>query len=143
LAGSQLQQTYAGGRANVESNQLSALNDLAARISNARIAAQNDQLERDTQLETALAKILGTGYLDPTSKDPLVQGTLTDLVPDFKVPEPPVQSAPVAKLAQQVANAKNQTLVNRANQFIAANPTATLAEVKKEFPQLTGAKKKK
>ena len=143
LAGSQLQQTYGAGRAGVEEQQLAALNALATRISEARINAENEQLQRDQQIQAALAGILGTGYLDPTSKDPLVQGTLTDLVPDYKAPEPPRQSPPVAKLAQQVANAKNQALVNRANQFIERNPTATLAEVKKEFPQLTGAKKKK
>jgi len=143
LAGSQLQSIYGGGRADVESQQLSALNALATKISEARINAENEQLQRDQAIQTALAGILGTGYLSPTSKDPLVQGTLTDIVPDYKAPKPPVQSAPVAKLAQQVANAKNQALVNRANQFIERNPTATLAEVKKEFPQLTGAKKKK
>ena len=143
LAGSQLQSIYGGGRADVESQQLSALNALATRISEAKINAENEQLQRDQAIQTALAGILGTGYLSPTSKDPLVQGTLTDIVPDYKAPKPPMQSPPVAKLAQQVANAKNQALVNRANQFIERNPTATLAEVKKEFPQLTGAKKKK
>ena len=143
LAGSQLQSIYGGGRADVESQQLSALNALATRISEAKINAENEQLQRDQAIQTALAGILGTGYLSPTSKDPAVQTELEALVPGYKRIEPPVQSAPVAKLAAQVANAKNQTLVNRANQFIERNPTATLAEVKKEFPQLTGAKKKK
>ena len=146
LAGSQLQSIYGGGRADVESQQLSALNALATRISEAKINAENEQLQRNQAIQTALAGILGTGYLSPTSTDPLVQSTLTDIVPDYKAPEvkqPPVQSAPVAKLAQQVANAKNQALVNRANQFIAANPTATLAKVKEEFPELTAAAAKK
>lgn len=146
LAGSQLQSIYGGGRADVESQQLSALNALATKISEAKIAAENEQLQRNQAIQTALAGILGTGYLSPTSTDPLVQGTLTDIVPGYKAPEvkqPPVQSAPVAKLAQQVANAKNQALVNRANTFIAANPTATLAKVKEEFPQLTAAAAKK
>ena len=146
LAGSQLQSIYGGGRADVESQQLSALNALATRISEAKINAENEQLQRDQAIQTALAGILGTGYLSPTSTDPLVQSTLTDIVPDYKAPEvkqPPRQSAPVAKLAQQVANAKNQTLVNRANQFIAANPTATPAQVAKAFPSLTAAAKKK
>jgi hypothetical protein len=65
------------------------------------------------------------------------------LVPGYKRIEPPKQSAPVAKLASQVANATNKALVNRANKFIAANPTATLAQVKEEFPQLTAAAAKK
>jgi hypothetical protein len=58
-------------------------------------------------------------------------------------PVAPVQSASVARLAQQVANAKNQTLVNRANAFIEANPTATPAQVAKAFPSLTASAKKK
>jgi hypothetical protein len=56
-------------------------------------------------------------------------------------PVAPVQSASVARLAQQVANAKNQTLVNRANAFIEANPTATPAQVAKAFPSLSKKKK--
>jgi hypothetical protein len=143
LAGSQLQQTYGAGRAGVEAEQLSALNALATRISEARIAAENEQLQRDQAIQTALAGILGTGYLSPTSKDPAVQTELEALVPGYKRIEPPKQSAPVAKLASQVANATNKALVNRANKFIAANPTATLAQVKEEFPQLTAAAAKK
>jgi hypothetical protein len=145
LAGSQLQQTYAGGRANVESAQLSALNDLAARISNARISAQQAQTQQEQTLERALAAIYGTGYTAP----PVVPvtgtetDTVTDTVTETVAPAAPVQSAPVARLATQVANAKNQALVNRANKFIAANPTATLAQVKEEFPDLTAAAAKK
>jgi hypothetical protein len=145
LAGSQLQSIYGAGRANVESEQLSALNDLAARISNARISAQQAQTQQEQTLERALAAIYGTGYTAP----PVVPvtgtetDTVTDTVTETVAPAAPVQSAPVAKLAQQVANAKNQALVNRANQFIERNPTATLAEVKKEFPDLTAAAAKK
>jgi hypothetical protein len=139
LAGSQLQSIYGSGRANVESEQLSALNALASQISNARIAAQQAQTAQEQAIQNALAAVYGTGYTAP----PPVTDTVTDTVTETVAPAAPVQSAPVAKLAQQVANAKNQTLVNRANAFIEANPTATPAQVAKAFPSLTAAAKKK
>ena len=126
LAGSQLQSIYGSGRANVESEQLSALNALATQISNARITAAQQQAAQETAIQNALAGIYGTGYTAP----PPVTDTETETVTEKVETKAPVQSAPVARLAQQVANAKNQTLVNRANTFIENNPTATLAQVK-------------
>jgi hypothetical protein len=140
LAGSQLQSIYGSGRANVESEQLAALNALAAQISNARIAAQQAQTSQETAIQNALATLYGTGLITPppvVTENPVVD----TVVP--VVPTAPVQSAPVARLAQQVANAKNQTLVNRANAFIEANPTASAAVVAKAFPSLSAAAKKK
>ena len=139
LAGSQLQSIYGSGRAGVESEQLAALNALATQISNARIAAQQAQVAQENAIQNALATIYGTGYTAP----PPVTDTVTDTVTETVVPQPPVQSAPIARLASQVANAKNQTLVNRANAFIEANPNATAAQVAKAFPSLTAAAKKK
>jgi hypothetical protein len=139
LAGSQLQSIYGSGRANVESEQLSALNALATQISNARIAAQQAQTAQEQAIQNALAAVYGTGYTTP----PPVTGTETETVTETVAPVAPVQSASVARLAQQVANAKNQTLVNRANAFIEANPTATPAQVAKAFPSLTASAKKK
>jgi outer membrane translocation and assembly module TamA len=141
LAGSQLQSIYGSGRANVESEQLSALNALATQISNARITAAQQQAAQETAIQNALAGIYGTGYTAPPVVP--VTGTETETVTETVAPTAPVQSAPVARLAQQVANAKNQTLVNRANAFIEANPTATPAQVAKAFPSLTAAAKKK
>lgn len=141
LAGSQLQSIYGSGRANVESEQLSALNALASQISNARIAAQQAQTAQEQAIQNALATVYGTGYTAPPAAP--VTETVTDTVTETVAPTAPVQSAPVARLAQQVANAKNQTLVNKANAFIEANPTATLAQVKKAFPSLTAAAAKK
>ena len=141
LAGSQLQSIYGSGRANVESEQLSALNALASQISNARIAAQQAQTAQEQAIQNALATVYGTGYTAPPAAP--VTETVTDTVTETVAPTAPVQSAPVARLASQVANAKNQTLVNKANAFIEANPTATLAQVKKAFPSLTAAAAKK
>jgi hypothetical protein len=137
LAGSQLQSIYGAGRAGVESEQLAALNALATQISNARIAAQQAQTQQEQAIQNALAGIYGTGYTAP----PPVTDTVTDTVTETVAPAAPVQSAPVARLATQVANAKNQTLVNRANAFIEANPSATAAQVAKAFPSLSKKKK--
>jgi hypothetical protein len=141
LAGSQLQSIYGAGRANVESEQLGALNALATQISNARIAAQQAQTAQEQAIQNALAAVYGTGYTTPPPAP--VTGTETETVTETVAPAAPVQSAPIARLASQVANAKNQTLVNRANAFIEANPTATPAQVAKAFPSLTAAAKKK
>jgi hypothetical protein len=142
LAGSQLQSIYGSGRANVESEQLAALNALATQISNARIAAQQAQTSQETAIQNALATLYGTGLVIPPPVVP-VTGTETETVTEKVETKAPVQSAPVARLAQQVANAKNQTLVNRANAFIEANPTASAAVVAKAFPSLSAAAKKK
>jgi hypothetical protein len=141
LAGSQLQSIYGSGRANVESEQLSALNALATQISNARIAAQQAQTAQEQAIQNALAAVYGTGYTTPPPVP--VTGTETETVTETVAPAAPVQSAPIARLASQVANVKNQTLANRANAFIEANPTATPAQVAKAFPSLTAAAKKK
>jgi hypothetical protein len=139
LAGSQLQSIYGSGRAGVESEQLAALNALATQISNARITAAQQQAAQETAIQNALAGIYGTGYTAP----PPVTNTETETVTEKVETKAPVQSAPIARLAQQVANAKNKTLVNRANAFIEANPSATAAQVAKAFPSLTAAAKKK
>jgi hypothetical protein len=96
-----------------------------------------------------LASLLGTGYLNPASTDPAVQNILQTAVPGYVPPavvEAPKPSAAVATLATQVANAKGsnaKALQARADKFITANPTATLAQVKAEFPDLTAAAAKK
>ena len=154
-----LQGIYGQGTSQLEQSRLAALADLASKVSGNRIAATQASTSRDQAIQDALAALVGTGNLSPSNPDPAIQDLLTKLIPGYgedktitfptenkTVPVVPTQSAAVATLANQVANAKNQTLVNRANAFIEANPTATLAQVKKEFPDLTAAaiaKKKK
>ena len=65
LAGSELQSIYGSGRANVESEQLSALNALATQISNARIAAQTAQTAQEQAIQNAIATLVGTGNVCP------------------------------------------------------------------------------
>ena len=66
LAGSNLEATYGAGRAGVESEQLSALNQLATQISNARLQAKAVQDARNQALQDALAQLIGQGYVKPS-----------------------------------------------------------------------------
>ena len=77
LAGSQLQAIYGNATSGVEAGQLSALNQLAQVIANARLKAQQDATARDQAIQDALAKILGTGVITkPTTPvTPPVEGT--------------------------------------------------------------------
>ena len=80
LAGSQLQAIYGNATSGVEAGQLSALNQLAQVIANARLKAQQDATARDQAIQDALAKILGTGVVKTvttpvTPVTPPVQGT--------------------------------------------------------------------
>lgn len=54
-------------------------------------------------------------------------------------PAAPAALTPVAILLRQTANVTNLALKARARAFAKANPNATAAQVKKEFPQLSAA----
>ena len=156
LAGSQLQSIYGSGRANVESEQLGALNALATQISNARIAAQQAQTAQEQAIQNALAGLVGTGLVCPPGQVKSADGQ-SCVTPSTPVTTtPPVTTTTVeptngaAKLTavQQLAaipvKASNTALQNKIDAFIAAKPNASAAAVAKAFPQLaaTIAKKK-
>jgi len=146
-----LEQLYQGQTGGLQQQQLQALAELQSNIFGQQLTAEQQAASRNQAIQDALAALLGTGYINPEQITPTTitgaapSNVITTSQPRIVAPPAvqPAQSAPVAKLAAQVANATNKTLVNRANAFIAANPTATLAQVKEEFPQLTAAAKKK
>lgn len=138
-----LQGIYGQGTSQLEQSRLAALADLASRVSGNRFAAQQTATSRDQSIQDALAALLGTGYIPPQTTTDGGTAAPVEAAPIVQQPVQPVQSAAVAKLATQVANATNKTLVNRANAFIEANPTATAAQVAKQFPSLAAAAKKK
>lgn len=143
LAGAQLQSIYGAGRAGVEAEQLSALNQLATQISNARIAAAQQQANQDQAIQNALATIYGTGYVTPPPADTGTSGTTGTtggVEPGAGFVQPTV--TPVERLAAQVVNATNKALVNKVNTFIDKNPNATQAQIAKAFPKLAAAQKK-
>jgi hypothetical protein len=146
-----LQGIYGQGTSQLEQSRLAALADLASRVSGNRIAATQASTSRDQTIQDALAALLGTGYIPPTTTGggttdgggTTTGGGTTD---GGGTTQQPTQSAAVATLARQAANAKGSNaarLQDRVETFIAANPTATPAQVKAEFPDLSAAAKKK
>jgi hypothetical protein len=75
LAGSNLESTYGAGRAGIESEQMSALNQLATQISNARLQAKAVQDARNQAVQDALATLVGQGYTIPPPEERTVVKT--------------------------------------------------------------------
>jgi hypothetical protein len=149
LAGANLEAIYGQGTAGLEQQKLASLNELATRISNARLQAQQLQTARDQALQDALAALYGTGYVAPTETAP-GEPVVDPVVPVVPVTPPGqgggVKTSPsVAALAAIPVKASNTALQNRIDAFVAAKPRASAAAVAKEFPQLAAAiaKKKK
>ena len=170
LAGANLEAIYGQGTAGLEQQKLASLNELATRISNARLQAQQIQTAREQALADALAALYGTGLTNPpVTPDPVTgacpPGQTKDANGNCVVPKvdptfvdpafgPPVgqgsgggakTSPSVAALAAIPIKASNTALQNRIDDFVAAKPRASAAAVAKEFPQLAAAiaKKKK
>lgn len=135
-----LEQLYQGQTGGLQQQQLQALAELQSNLAGQRLTAEQQAASRDQSIQDALAALLGTGYITPESINPVTVPTTAPVV------QQPAQSAAVATLARQAANAKGSNaarLQNRVETFIAANPTATPAQVKEEFPDLSAAAKKK
>lgn len=138
-----LEQLYQGQTGGLQQQQLQALAELQSNLAGQRLTAEQQAASRNQAIQDALAALLGTGYITPESINPV---TVPTTAPVVQQPAQPAQSAAVATLARQAANAKGSNaarLQNRVETFIAANPTATPAQVKKEFPDLSAAAKKK
>ena len=72
LAGANLEAIYGQGTAGLEQQKLASLNELATRISNARLQAQQIQTAREQALADALAALYGTGLTNPpVTPDPV------------------------------------------------------------------------
>jgi hypothetical protein len=127
LGGERIGQIYAGATSGLEQEKLAALNELASRISNARLQAEQQRIAREQALQDALATLLGQGYVAPTS----TEGVTEEIVDRRYV------ASPIEQLAAKLPNIQNQTLANRINQFVAANPTASLEQVAQAFPRLS------
>jgi hypothetical protein len=136
LAESQMGRNYAttslgAQRAGYESNaaqqQQQSLNELLAAINSG---------------EFDIAKSRGAAKSD--AKQAIIDAT----VPQADNPEnaataaAATKSPAVTELLGQVSNATNKTLVKRVEAFAANNPEATKAQVAKQFPSLSKAKKK-
>ena len=164
LAGANLEAIYGQGTSGLEQQKLAALNELATRISNARLQAQQIQTAREQALADALAALYGTGLTNPPVTGECPPGQTKDANGNCVVPKDPppgfdpafgpppeqgtgggVRTSPsVAALAAIPIKASNTALQNRIDAFVAAKPRASAAAVAKAFPQLAAnlAKKK-
>ena len=108
LAGSNLEATYGAGRAGIESEQMSALNQLATQISNARLQAKAVQDARNQALQDALATLVGQGYTIPPQegdKPPVVEEEET-VIEETVTPPPVPRAQRVETAAREFASFK-------------------------------------
>ena len=117
LENARLGQIYGAGRANVEAEQLAALNELAQRISGARIGAETAAGERETSLQNQLAQIIGTGYTQPKKATP--------------TEETPKEETKTTTPARTATTAWQKLVVSKHPNF-----KGTFNEAKKKFPKL-------
>jgi hypothetical protein len=101
---------------------------LSSRISAARLQAQQDQLARDRAIQDALAGLVGTGTLSPDIVEEITGITLPKTEP--------VQQTAVQALAAKLPGIRNESLATKVASFVAKNPNASAAQVKKAFPKL-------
>jgi hypothetical protein len=130
-----LQAIYGQGTASLEQQRLAALADLSSRISAARLQAQQDQAARDRAIQDALAGLIGTGLVPPTETEGGAApgtGTGTGTEPTAGA----VQQTAVQALAAKLPGIRNESLATKVASFVAKNPNASAAQVKKAFPKL-------
>jgi hypothetical protein len=126
-----LQSIYGAGTASLEQQRLAALADLSSRISAARLQAQQTATSRDQAIQDALAGLIGTGLVPPTE----TEGGAAPVV-GTEPTTGAVQQTAVQALAAKLPGIRNESLATKIASFVAKNPDATAAQVKKAFPKL-------
>ncbi len=122
-----LQALYGQGTAGLEQSRLSALADLNSRIAAARLQAQQEQIARDQAIQDAISGLIGTGLVAPTKEE---GGTTVEPTTGA------VQQTAVQALAAKLPGIRNESLATKVARFVAQNPNASAAAVKKAFPKL-------
>ena len=136
-----LEQIYQGQTGGLQQQQLQALAELQSNIFGQRLTAEQQAAARNQTIQDALAGLLGAGYINPEQINPTtITGaapatTITETKPTVIVP-PPVAKTPIQQLAAIPVKSSNTALINKIENFVAANPNATAAQVKKKFPDL-------
>jgi hypothetical protein len=148
---STLQGIYQGQAGGLQQQQLQALAELQANITNQRIAAETAAAARNQTVQDALAALLGTGYINPTQITPT---TITGAAPGTTITTsqptviPELPAVPLTR-AEQVAAAPSQYSTFK-DAVRALNPNAVaaytsdntglsaaeVAALKKKFPAL-------
>jgi hypothetical protein len=151
FAQAQLTAQKASQEGSLSQAQLNQLNAIQTEYNSAKLQLQRDSVARQQALEDAIAGLQVSGSLNidttPSTETPeeraariAADKAAEKAAADKAAAETAAsRSGAVNTLAKQVANAKSAALVTRANNFIAANPKATPAQVKAEFPQLRAA----
>ena len=148
LAEQQMAQTLAQARlgaqqaqlqGNLTNAQLQGLQTIQDQYTSAKARLQQDAIARDQALEQAIAELVGTGYTEVQKTDEEIAKEKAAVAETKKATLTASRSGAVNILANQIAAAKGKNapaLQARANAFIDANPTATPAQVKEQFPEL-------
>jgi len=137
-----LEQIYQGQTGGLQQQQLQALAELQSNIFGQRLTAEQQAAARNQAIQDALAGLLGAGYINPGQITPTtITGTapgtvITETRPTVN-PLPPVAKTPIQQLAAIPVKSSNTTLINKIESFVTANPNATLAQIKKKFPDLS------
>ena len=138
-----LEQIYQGQTGGLQQQQLQALAELQSNIFGQRLTAEQQAAARNQAIQDALEGLLGAGYINPGQITPTtITGTapgtvITETKPTVTVLPPVVKpKTPIEQLAAIPVKSSNTALINKIESFVAANPNATAAQVKKKFPDL-------
>jgi hypothetical protein len=126
VANAQIQTLYGAGISQLEQEKLQSLASLNERIRQEQFALEQSKVARENALNEALAKLRESGFgVDQTAaEEPTKSETAT------------AKQTPIQQLAAKAANIQNKTLAKDVRTFVAANPNATPAQIRKEFPKL-------
>jgi DNA-binding TFAR19-related protein (PDSD5 family) len=118
--------------------QQAALAQIVSEQAANRLNLERESTSRNQTVQDALATLLGSGYINPQQINPTTitgaapTNTITQSVPKVIAPPP----TPIQQLAAVPVKKTNTALNKRIESFVAANPNATAAQVKKKFPAL-------
>lgn len=137
LAEEQMSRTLSG--TNLSQLQQQALYQLLQQKQKAQLEAQQQAVAREQALQDAVGTLVGGGYTTATGEQPSWLAELLKPKVVEKVDKPEDKPAPLTAVEQLKAipvKATNTALNKRIDNWIAANPNATVAQVKKEFTKL-------
>lgn len=142
LAGTQLEALYGSQTAGLEQQRLAALNELLGRSSAARLNAEQLRIAREQQLQDAIAKLLGTGIVEPTGTETFVPPVEETVVEETVTPPPATRAQRVETAAQEFASFKEAIRALNPKQVAAFTNDGTglsakeIAELKRKNPKL-------
>lgn len=120
--------------------QLAQLNAIQEQYNASRLQLQRDSIARENALRDAIASLEASGYGQlPTTDETTTGGGTTGGGTTGGGVEPgtgAVQQTAVQALAAKLPGIRNESLATKIASFVAQNPNASAAAVKKAFPKL-------